>query len=64
MDNFMTREDYRNLYELLGKLQIDNKIQDVDLNRAKDRDELLKMLAMKQVYNAINLVKNVAVYGL
>lgn len=64
MDNFMTREDYRNLYELLGKLQIDNKIQDVDLNRAKDKDELLKMLAMKQVYNAINLVKNVAVYGL
>lgn len=64
MDNFMTREDYKNLYELLGKLQIDNKIQDVDLNRAKDRDELLKMLAMKQVYNAINLVKNVAVYGL
>lgn len=64
MDNFMTREDYRNLYELLGKLQIDNKIQDVDLNRAKDRDELLKMLAMKQVYNAINLVKNVAVYDL
>lgn len=60
----MTREDYRNLYELLGKLQIDNKIQDVDLNRAKDKDELLKMLAMKQVYNAINLVKNVAVYGL
>lgn len=64
MDNFMTREDYKNLYELLGKLQIDNKIQDVDLNRAKDKDELLKMLAMKQVYNAINLVKNVAVYGL
>lgn len=64
MDNFMTREDYRNLYELLGKLQIDNKIQGVDLNRAKDKDEILKMLAMKQVYNAINLVKNVAVYGL
>ena len=58
----MTREEYIQLYELLGKFEEDN-IRDVDLYNAKDKNDLLKLLAEKQLSDAVKLIKDVAVYG-
>ena len=62
----MTREDYIQLYELLGKFEEDNirdNIRNVDLYNAKDKNDLLKLLAEKQLADAVKLIKDVAVYG-
>ena len=58
----MTREEYIQLYELLGKFEEDN-IRNVDLYNAKDKNYLLKLLAEKQLADAVKLIKDVAVYG-
>ena len=58
----MTREEYIQLYELLGKFEDDN-IRNVDLYNAKDKNDLLKLLAEKQLSDAVKLIKDVAVYG-
>lgn len=58
----MTREEYIQLYELLGKFEEDN-IRNVDLYNAKDKNDLLKLLAEKQLSDAVKLIKDVAVYG-
>lgn len=58
----MTREEYIQLYELLGKFEEDN-IRNVDLYDAKDKNDLLKLLAEKQLSDAVKLIKDVAVYG-
>ena len=58
----MTREEYIQLYELLGKFEEDN-IRNVDLYNAKDKNDLLKLLAEKQLADAAKLIKDVAVYG-
>ena len=62
----MTREEYIQLYELLGKFEEDNirdNIRNVDLYNAKDKNDLLKLLAEKQLSDAVKLLKDVAVYG-
>ena len=59
----MTREEYIQLYELLGKFEEDNNIRNVDLYNAKDKNDLLKLLAEKQFADAVKLIKDVAVYG-
>ena len=59
----MTREEYIQLYELLGKFEEDNNIRNVDLYNAKDKNDLLKLLAEKQLADAVKLIKDVAVYG-
>lgn len=59
----MTREEYIQLYELLGKFEEDNNIRNVDLYDAKDKNDLLKLLAEKQLSDAVKLIKDVAVYG-
>ena len=62
----MTREEYIQLYELLGKFEKDNirdNIRNVDLYNAKDKNDLLKLLAEKQLADAVKLIKDVAVYG-
>ena len=62
----MTREEYIQLYELLGKFEEDNirdNIRNVDLYNAKDKNDLLKLLAEKQLSDAVKLIKDVAVYG-
>ena len=59
----MTREDYIQLYELLGKFEEDNNIKWVDLNSANSKDDLTGLLAEKQLYDAVKLIKDVAVYG-
>ena len=62
----MTREEYIQLYELLGKFEKDNirdNIRNVDLYNAKDKNDLLKLLAEKQLSDAVKLIKDVAVYG-
>ena len=58
----MTRGEYIQLYELLGKFEEDN-IRNVDLYNAKDKNDLLKLLAEKQLSDAVKLIKDVAVYG-
>ena len=58
----MTREEYIQLYELLGKFEDDN-IRNVDLYNAKDKNDLLKLLTEKQLSDAVKLIKDVAVYG-
>ena len=61
----MTREEYIQLYELLGKFEEDNirdNIRNVDLYNAKDKNDLLKLLAEKQLSDAVKLIKDVAVY--
>ena len=58
----MTREEYIQLYELLGKFEEDN-IRNVDLYDAEDKNDLLKLLAEKQLSDAVKLIKDVAVYG-
>ena len=58
----MTREEYIQLYELLGKFEEDN-IRNVELYDAKDKNDLLKLLAEKQLSDAVKLIKDVAVYG-
>ena len=57
----MTREEYIQLYELLGKFEEDN-IRNVDLYNAKDKNDLLKLLAEKQLSDAVKLIKDVAMY--
>lgn len=62
----MTREEYIQLYELLGKFEEDNirdNIRNVDLYSAKDKNDLLKLLSEKQLSDAVKLIKDVAVYG-
>ena len=62
----MTREEYIQLYELLGKFEEDNirdNIRNVDLYDAEDKNDLLKLLAEKQLSDAVKLIKDVAVYG-
>ena len=62
----MTREEYIQLYELLGKFEEDNirdNIRNVDLYDAKDKNDLLKLLTEKQLSDAVKLIKDVAVYG-
>ena len=62
----MTREEYIQLYELLGKFEEDNirdNIRNVDLYNAKDKNDLLKLLAETQLADAVKLIKDVAVYG-
>ena len=62
----MTREEYIQLYELLGKFEEDNirdNIRNVDLYNAEDKNDLLKLLAEKQLSDAVKLIKDVAVYG-
>ena len=59
----MTREEYIQLYELLGKFEEDNNIKWVDLHSANSKDDLIGLLAEKQLYDAVKLVKDVVVYG-
>ena len=62
----MTREEYIQLYEILRKFEEDNirdNIRNVDLYNAKDKNDLLKLLAEKQLSDAVKLIKDVAVYG-
>ena len=62
----MTREEYIQLYELLGKFEEDNirdNIRNVGLYNAEDKNDLLKLLAEKQLSDAVKLIKDVAVYG-
>lgn len=59
----MTREEYIQLYELLGKFEEDNNIKWVDLNSANSKDDLIGLLAEKQLYDAVKLIKDVVVYG-
>ncbi len=62
----MTREEYIQLYELLGKFEEDNirdNIRNVELYNAEDKNDLLKLLAEKQLSDAVKLIKDVVVYG-
>lgn len=58
----MTREEYIQLYELLGKFEEDN-IKCIDSSYPQNKDDLLKLLAEKQLSDAVKLIKDVAVYG-
>lgn len=58
----MTREEYIQLYELLGKFEEDN-IKGIDSSYPQNKDDLLKLLAEKQLSDAVKLIKDVAVYG-